>query len=307
MFYTPAGGSGVPRRAVPERAQPRQGHGLPLVAEPVHGLRAPLHVLLRPRLRAPRRPARPTSATGARSASRSTSPRCCARELARPSWEGETVAIGAATDPYQPAEGRYKLTRACLEALRDASNPFSLITRSPMIVRDLDVLVEAAKRAEVGDRLLGADARRGRLAAHRARHAAAAAPPRCGSAARRRGDQGGRRNGTDPSGHLRPAGPARAGRPRRARGRRDEHLGERPLPEARHARALPRGAGPRLAGGAASATSSSTGTAPTSPGSSASPSARWSRSCARSTESATAAGSSCGRNPGRSSCMLLPE
>jgi DNA repair photolyase len=60
------------------------------------------------------------------------------------------VAIGAATDPYQPAEGRYKLTRACLGALRDAANPFSLITRSPMIVRDLDVLAEAASRAEVG-------------------------------------------------------------------------------------------------------------------------------------------------------------
>jgi DNA repair photolyase len=71
------------------------------------------------------------------------------RELARPSWRAETVAIGAATDPYQPAEGRYRLTRGCLEALRDASNPFSLITRSPMIVRDLDVLVEAAGRAEV--------------------------------------------------------------------------------------------------------------------------------------------------------------
>ena len=52
--------------------------------------------------------------------------------------------------PYQPAEGRYRLTRGCLEALRDASNPFSLITRSPMVVRDLDVLVEAASRAEVG-------------------------------------------------------------------------------------------------------------------------------------------------------------
>src|ERR671930_877795 len=71
-------------------------------------------------------------------------------ELARPSWRGETVAIGAATDPYQPAEGRYRLTRGCLEALRDASNPFSLITRNPMIVRDLDVLVEAAQRAEIG-------------------------------------------------------------------------------------------------------------------------------------------------------------
>jgi DNA repair photolyase len=71
------------------------------------------------------------------------------RELARPSWEHEHVAIGAATDPYQPAEGRYKLTRACLEVLRDAANPFSIITRGPMIVRDLDVLVEAARRAQV--------------------------------------------------------------------------------------------------------------------------------------------------------------
>jgi DNA repair photolyase len=72
-----------------------------------------------------------------------------ARELARPSWRGEGVAIGAATDPYQPVEGRYRLTRGCLEALAAASNPFSLITRGPMIVRDLDVLQQAAARAEV--------------------------------------------------------------------------------------------------------------------------------------------------------------
>jgi DNA repair photolyase len=71
------------------------------------------------------------------------------KELGRASWEREHVAIGAATDPYQPAEGKYKLTRACLEALRDASNSFSIITRGPMIVRDLDVLVEAAQRASV--------------------------------------------------------------------------------------------------------------------------------------------------------------
>jgi DNA repair photolyase len=71
------------------------------------------------------------------------------RELARPSWERETVTIGAATDPYQPAEGRYRLTRACLEALGEARNPFGIITRGPMIVRDVDVLVEAAHRADV--------------------------------------------------------------------------------------------------------------------------------------------------------------
>jgi DNA repair photolyase len=71
------------------------------------------------------------------------------RELARPSWARECVAIGAATDPYQPAEGRYQLTRACIEALGEARTPFSIITRGPMIVRDVDVLVEAARRASV--------------------------------------------------------------------------------------------------------------------------------------------------------------
>jgi DNA repair photolyase len=71
------------------------------------------------------------------------------RELARPSWAREIVAIGAATDPYQPAEGRYKLTRACLEVLGDAANPIRIITRGPMIVRDIDVLVRAAVRASV--------------------------------------------------------------------------------------------------------------------------------------------------------------
>jgi DNA repair photolyase len=71
------------------------------------------------------------------------------RELARASWERESVAIGAATDPYQPAEGRYRLTRGCLEALRDASNPFGIITRGPLIVRDAEVLTEAARRASV--------------------------------------------------------------------------------------------------------------------------------------------------------------
>ncbi len=71
------------------------------------------------------------------------------RELARPSWRGEAIAIGAATDPYQPCEGRFRLTRGCLEALAAAANPFGLITRGPLIVRDLDVLADAARRADV--------------------------------------------------------------------------------------------------------------------------------------------------------------
>ena len=71
------------------------------------------------------------------------------RELARRSWEGESVALGTATDPYQPAEGRFRLTRACLEALAEAHNPFSIVTRGPLVVRDLDVLAEASAQAEV--------------------------------------------------------------------------------------------------------------------------------------------------------------
>ena len=72
------------------------------------------------------------------------------RELARPSWRAESVAIGAATDPYQPAEGRHRLTRACIAALAEAANPFGLITRGPMIIRDVDVLQAASRRADVG-------------------------------------------------------------------------------------------------------------------------------------------------------------
>src|SRR5687768_12035864 len=72
-----------------------------------------------------------------------------ARELARPGWKREGVAIGAATDPYQPAEGRYQLTRACIQALSAARNPFSIVTRGPLIVRDAEILQAAAGRAAV--------------------------------------------------------------------------------------------------------------------------------------------------------------
>jgi DNA repair photolyase len=71
------------------------------------------------------------------------------RELARPSWKRESVAVGAATDPYQPAEGRYRLTRACILEFGLARTPFSLITRGPMARRDIDVLVDASRRAKV--------------------------------------------------------------------------------------------------------------------------------------------------------------
>ena len=71
------------------------------------------------------------------------------RELARRSWHREEVAIGTATDPYQPAEGHYRLTRGAVLALGESGTPFSLITRGPLIVRDVDVLTGAASRVEV--------------------------------------------------------------------------------------------------------------------------------------------------------------
>jgi DNA repair photolyase len=71
------------------------------------------------------------------------------RELRRRSWAGEGVVIGAATDPYQPAEGHYRLTRGSIEALAAVRNPLSIITRGPLIVRDIDVLAEASRRAAV--------------------------------------------------------------------------------------------------------------------------------------------------------------
>jgi len=71
------------------------------------------------------------------------------RELSRRSWRCEEVAIGAATDPYQPAEGRFRLTRACLVELSEASTPFSIVTRGPLVVRDVDVLQDASRHLPV--------------------------------------------------------------------------------------------------------------------------------------------------------------
>jgi len=61
------------------------------------------------------------------------------RELASPRWSGETVALGTATDPYQHCEARYRLTRGIVTALADFRNPLSILTKSTLIVRDLDV------------------------------------------------------------------------------------------------------------------------------------------------------------------------
>ena len=69
------------------------------------------------------------------------------RELAKPTWAKESIGFGTATDPYQPIEGLYRLTRGVLEALRDAATPVGIVTKGPMIVRDIDVLRELSARA----------------------------------------------------------------------------------------------------------------------------------------------------------------
>jgi len=69
------------------------------------------------------------------------------RELARSSWMREEVHIGTATDPYQPAEGAYRITRQVLEALRDFETPASIVTRSTMVIRDKDILRDLAHGA----------------------------------------------------------------------------------------------------------------------------------------------------------------
>ncbi|HEX4347258.1 MAG TPA: radical SAM protein [Vicinamibacterales bacterium] len=69
------------------------------------------------------------------------------RELDRPSWTREQVAFGTATDPYQPIEGHYRLTRQSLIALTEGRTPVGLITKGPMVVRDRDVLADLSKVA----------------------------------------------------------------------------------------------------------------------------------------------------------------
>ncbi len=70
-------------------------------------------------------------------------------EVGSARWGGEHIAMGTNTDPYQTVEGRYRLTRGIVEALTEAGNEFSILTKSTLILRDLDVLAEAARRGLV--------------------------------------------------------------------------------------------------------------------------------------------------------------
>lgn len=77
-------------------------------------------------------------------------PELLRRELAAPRWRGEHIAMGTNVDCYQRAEGRYRLMPGIIEALRDHANPFSILTKGSLILRDLELLVQAAEVTEVG-------------------------------------------------------------------------------------------------------------------------------------------------------------
>jgi DNA repair photolyase len=77
-------------------------------------------------------------------------PELLRKKLASPGWPREHIAMGTNVDCYQRAEGRYQLMRGIIAALRDAANPFSILTKGTLILRDLDLLLEAAEVTDVG-------------------------------------------------------------------------------------------------------------------------------------------------------------
>ena len=70
-------------------------------------------------------------------------------ELRPRRWAGELIAMGTNTDPYQRCEGKYHLTRGIVEVLSERANPFSILTKSTLVLRDLSLLAEAAQRTSV--------------------------------------------------------------------------------------------------------------------------------------------------------------
>ncbi len=76
-------------------------------------------------------------------------PELLRKELRAKRWKGESVAMGTATDPYQRAEGKYRLMPRIIETFIDYRNPFSILTKGTLILRDLDLLVEAREHMDI--------------------------------------------------------------------------------------------------------------------------------------------------------------
>ena len=105
-------------------------------------------------------------------------PELVRKELAAPKWPGEHIAMGTNVDVYQRAEGRYRLMPGILHALLDARNPYSILTKGTLILRDLDLLTASAEVTDVGLERVGGLHRRGAVADPGAGHAQPAAAAR---------------------------------------------------------------------------------------------------------------------------------
>ncbi|MFD2352539.1 radical SAM protein [Nonomuraea ferruginea] len=132
----------------------RVPHGQPgavrLHDQPLPRLRPPVRLLLRAQDPRVSRPRRGGADFDSKIVVKVNAAELVRKELAAPRWRGQHIAMGTNVDCYQRAEGRYELMRGILAALRDAANPFSVLTKGTLILRDLDLLTEAADRADVG-------------------------------------------------------------------------------------------------------------------------------------------------------------
>ena len=174
----------------------------------------------------------------ARSSSRSTSARVLERELRSPRWSAEPVAMGTNTDPYQRAEGRYRLMPGIIDALARSGTPFSVLTKGTVLTRDLPRLAAAAADVPVA-RACPSRCSTARCSHAGARHPHARRAPRPRAPHHRRRPAVRRDGGARAAdAHRLDRGARRPPRPGRRGGR---HRGERarPAPAARHPRVVP--------------------------------------------------------------------
>ena len=137
------------QRALGDQQGARSARGCRSATRSIRTEGAPMRVSIAlPAPPTPTSTSTPARTSSARSSSRSTRPSWCAPSSARPSWKGEHVALGTNTDPYQWVEGRYRLMEGIWEAMRDFANPCSVLTKSPLLLRDLELMKEIAERTE---------------------------------------------------------------------------------------------------------------------------------------------------------------
>ena len=131
--------------AVDHRPQPEPGHPVRPLGQPLPGLRARLHLLLRP-AEPPYLGLSPGLDFETKLTAKPDAPKVLAAELSRRGYRPGPIAIGTNTDPYQPIEKKLGIMRAVLEALRDFRHPVTVLTKGALIERDADILGDDGPR-----------------------------------------------------------------------------------------------------------------------------------------------------------------